>query len=103
MRRGEGTPPYGAEQIQAAILQNQTQEIQFILAGLDFELTAILPKKRNTESLPHSCRGRDSFDSNANRQPAAGPACGQPVTFSKSDAGCLHSGQVKSAGSSSPS
>ena len=61
MRRGEGTPPYGAEQMQAAILQNQTQEIQSILAGLDFELTAILPIKRNTESLPHSCRGRDSF------------------------------------------
>ena len=28
---------------------------------------------------------------------------GQPLTFSKSEAGCLHSGQTKSAGSSSPS
>ena len=28
---------------------------------------------------------------------------GQPLTFSKSEAGCLHSGHTKSAGSSSPS
>ena len=31
------------------------------------------------------------------------PALDHTVTFSKSDAGCLHSGQMKSSGSSSPS
>ena len=37
MRRDEGIPPYGfAQRFQAVILQNQTEEIQFILAELDF-------------------------------------------------------------------
>ena len=36
MRRGEGTPPYGDAESEQQFSKNQTQEIQSILAGLDF-------------------------------------------------------------------
>ena len=52
-----------------------------------------LPRKPQPKNLPPGKSGRQMI--------CAKP--GQPLTFSKSDAGCLHSGQIKSAGSYSPS
>ena len=67
MRRGEGTPPYGfAQRIQAVIFQNQTQEIQFILAELTFGGTAKETEgKKHRVPIPLIYGDRHSFASTA--------------------------------------
>ena len=36
-----------------------------MIYGMDFGETRYIHQESDTESLPHSCRSRDSFDSNA--------------------------------------